>query len=401
MYSAKITLTSLPPETKFIFSILQKKGPITKHELILLTKMKLTTLNRFIKPLNAANLLLETGKGESELGRKPVLLDINPSRYWLIGIDLSRTYVQIVFTNLKLQIIEKRIFPMDATTTPNKTIQKMAQILNETMQHFHLDKQLCLGVGVGTVGPLEITKGMMLCTQNFPAPGWSEIPICSLVESQFELPVYLDNGANTALLSESLFGDGRNYRNILYINCGVGIRTGATSGANIVRTVKDAEDAFGHMVIDFDGEACNCGNYGCLECYASIPAIKTRFITELKKGRFSVIHYPSEKIDYQDICQAADRDGDALAMEVITSAATALGIGLANYINLLNPDLIILSGPLIHNSKLYYEICIQTALKKHYLNKTNKIAFSKGGFFGEQAIAVGAGALVIENSLKF
>lgn len=401
MYSAKITLTSLPPETKLIFSILQKKGPITKHELIILTKMKLTTLNRFIKPLNAANLLLETGKGESELGRKPVLLDINPSRYWLIGIDLSRTYVQIVFTNLKLQIIDKKFFPMDATTTPSKTIQKMAEILNETMQRFHLDKQLCLGVGVGTVGPLDITKGMMLYTQNFPAPGWSEISICSLVESRFELPVYLDNGANTALLSESLFGDGRNYRNILYINCGVGIRTGATLGANIVRTVKDAEDAFGHMVIDFDGEACNCGNYGCLECYASIPAIKTRFITELKKGRFSVIHNPFEKIDYQDICQAADRDGDALAMEVITSAATALGIGLANYINLLNPDLIILSGPLIHNSKLYYETCIQTALKKHYLNKTNKIAFSKGGFFGEKAIAVGAGALVIENYLKF
>jgi hypothetical protein len=77
-----------------------------------------------------------------------------------------------------------------------------------------------------------------------------------------------------------------------------------------------------------------------------------------------------------------------------------LGIGLANYINLLIPNLIILSGPLVRYSNLYYEICSKIAIKKHYLNTTNKIAFSKGGFFKKKAIAVGAAALVIENCLK-
>jgi predicted NBD/HSP70 family sugar kinase len=87
----------------------------------------------------------------------------------------------------------------------------------------------------------------------------------------------IDNGANTTILAEYNFGAGKGYQNIAYFNCSTGIRTGAISAGTIVRTINDAEDAFGHMVIKVDGEPCSCGNYGCIDCYSSIYAIIQKY----------------------------------------------------------------------------------------------------------------------------
>ena len=100
---------SLNDRGKYIFDIVQKNGPITKSELIDITKIKLTTLNRDIQILIDKKIIVETDIGESTGGRKPSLYDVNPSEFYIIGIDISRTYTQIVITNLKLKIIGERV----------------------------------------------------------------------------------------------------------------------------------------------------------------------------------------------------------------------------------------------------------------------------------------------------
>jgi predicted NBD/HSP70 family sugar kinase len=220
-----------------------------------------------------------------------------------------------------------------------------------------------------------------------------------MIEQELQLPAIIDNGANTAVLAEYYFGAGRGLENIAYFNCGVGIRTGVISSGTIVRTVNDAEDAFGHMVVDVDGELCSCGNYGCVECYSSIPSITKRFRSELKKGRSSLIMKPSEEINYIDICAAAE-EKDELAREVIINAAAIFGAGLSNYINLLNPGLVILSGPLIKSSTLFYETSTHISSKRHYLKEGNKVTYSRGGYFKDKAIAVGAAVELLEEVLK-
>jgi predicted NBD/HSP70 family sugar kinase len=255
-------------------------------------------------------------------------------------------------------------------------------------------------VGLGTVGPLEREQGVMISPKNFAATGWIGSPIKRMLEQELKLPVIIDNGANTAVLAEHFFGDGKEFQNIAYFHCSVGIRTGVISAGTIVRTINDAEDAFGHMVIDFvDGELCSCGNYGCIERYSSIFAIVQKFTVALKKGRVSKVIKPIEQIDYMDICEAAET-GDDLAREIISNAATIFGAGLANYINLLNPSLVILSGPLVKQSGLFYQICTTSALKRIYSKPAKRIIFSKGGRFGDDAVSLGAAAMVIENHLK-
>ena len=339
-------LFDIKEEGKMIFSLIQKKGPLAKNELREVTGMKLSSLNRIMRPLVQKELIAGAEIGESTGGRKPVLYGVNRENYYIIGIDISRTYTQVVVINLKMDILCRRQFAMDETCTPEKTAKLISEAVSEEFRQLSIGKQMILGAGLGTVGPLDRERGVMLDPGNFPAPGWIDTPVKDILERELGYPVIIDNGANTAVLAEFLFGDGKNMKSTAYFNCGIGIRTGVISSGNIVRTVNDTEDVFGHMIIDVDGERCNCGNYGCIECYSSIPAIVRKFISELKKGRSSSLSKPLEEINYIDICVAAEKK-DNTAREVITGAAIIFGSGLANYINLLNPGLVILSGPLI------------------------------------------------------
>lgn len=391
-------LTGLSEERKKIFSLVQKKGPVAKSEILEMTGMKLSTLNRFMHPLKDSGLIVESCTGESSGGRRPTLFDINKKDFIILGIDLSRTYTRVVLTNLKMEILFREQFSMDESHTPELTVKKISGILDSALAALKIEKRKLIGAGLGTVGPIDRSKGSMLNPVNFPAKGWMNVPVRRMLEEELGCPVAIDNGANTAVLSEYLFGDGRKFASMAYFGCGVGIRTGAIASGKIIRMVNDSEGSFGHMTIDVDGEQCSCGNFGCIDCYASIPSIMRSFSSFLKKGRTASISKPIDEIGFLDICSAAD-SGDALASDVISSAAAVFGAGLANYINLLNPGFIILSGPVIKNSKLFYDVSTEIALKKHYLKGENTIVFSRGGCYGDDAISVGAAAMFIEKCL--
>ena len=388
----------LTGEASEIFSILQKNGPQTKNNIAHGSKLKLTTLNRIMQPLEEARLVRQSQIGESTGGRKPVLYDVNANKYYLVGIDISRTYTQVILANLKMEVLEKLQFPMDASCSPKKTIRTILDWLDCILKRLKIDPLKLLGIGLGTVGPLDRKKGVMINPVNFEASGWVNLPIKTMLEESLGKPVMVDNGANAAVLAEMLYGKGRNLKNVVYFNFGIGIRTGVVSSGTIIRTINDTEDAFAHMVINVDGEACSCGNSGCIECYSSVFAITQKYLSELKGGKSSRIPKSPNEINYMDICLAAE-NGDELSVKIITESASILGTGLANFINLWNPDLVILSGPLIKHSTLFYKVCTEIASQKFYAKIDHSNIFSRGGYFEDIAIAVGSAALVVESLL--
>lgn len=399
MTNAFETLMGLRNETKLVLDIILRNGPLTKAKLLDITKIKLSTLNRVMKPLEDESLIVETSIGESTGGRKPVLFGVNAKRLYFAGIDISRTYTRMIIADLSMNVIYQQQFPMIHSTTPWEVLHSITTFIQDAFNQLSINKEMMVGIGISAVGPMDRTNGILLNPRSFSAPGWNDIPIKSMVEEETGLPVIIDNGANMAVLAEYIFGQGKGFDNIAYINCGIGIRTGAISSGTIVRTINDAEDAFGHMVIDVDGELCSCGNYGCVECYSSILSIINKFTAELKKGRTSIIKKPLDQIGYIDICAAAEND-DELAREIIMSSAATFGVGLANYINLLSPHVVILSGPLIKHSRVFYETGKDVALKRIYLKGERSVLFSRGGFFKENAMAFGAAAAVINHVLS-
>jgi len=383
-------LRNLPDTSKSIFTRLRMDGPLTKADLLRLPDMTLTTLNRFMKPLETRALIAECGLADSSGGRKPALYDVDRRRYRLIGMDISRTYTQVVVTNLKMEVMRKFQFPMDSSCTPERTVARAAGLLREAFDTNRIAQDDIIGIGIAAVGPLDAERGVILNPLNFAAPGWTNVPITEMASKSLGLSAVMDNGANCAVTAEHHFGSGRGLENIAYFNCGVGIRCGSISGGQLVRAPDGAEDAFAHMTVDVDGERCSCGKRGCVECYAGIRAIENFYSAQHGKN--------ARAFSFQEICEASEA-GEAAAVRTIERAATIFGTGLANYMNLLNPDLIVLSGPLIERSALFNRIAIETAIGRNYLGSGTHTAFRKGGLFGDAVMAIGAAAMAIEFSL--
>lgn len=166
----------------------------------------------------------------------------------------------------------------------------------------------------------------------------------------------------------------------------------------MIRTINNLEDAFGHMIVEADGPKCSCGNCGCIESYVSILNITEKFIYEMKDVKSLGLNKNLSHINYMDVCSLAERKNE-IAENIIKTSALYFGIGLSNYIKLFNPELIILSGPLIQHSKLFYDSAKEIATQKCHIKNTS-IKFSNGGYFGDNSIAVGACAMVVEKILN-
>ena len=369
---------SLNDRCKYIFSIIQKNGPITKNELIDITDIKLTTLNRELKILLNERIIVESDIGQSIGGRKPTLYDVNQEKFCIIGIDISRTYTKIVITNLKLKIIKERLLSYEYNM---ETISEaIPNAIKELCMRLQIHNSDIIGIGIGIVG------------------GFNVEPLCDTLKEELNTLICVDNGANAAVVGEYNFGIGKGKKNIAYINCGVGIRTGVISSGVLIRTINNSEDAFGHMIVDVNGLKCSCGNYGCIESYVSISNITQKFIDEMKGMKSLRLNKNLSSINYRDVCSLAERENE-IAINIIKDSALYFGIGLSNYIKLFNPELIILSGPLVQNSKLFYDLSKETALKKSHI-ENNNIEFSNGGYFEDTSISVGACAIVIQKILN-
>lgn len=395
----KNILSDLSYESKKIMGLLLHNKAMTKSELSELSGLKLTSLNRVMQPLETMKVIEKSQIGESTGGRKPIIFDVNSARYYIIGIDISRLYTQVVLINLKLQILEKYRFDMGKEFTPGNTLNLIFKWIGEVLEKVKKKDGKVIGIGIGAVGPLDRNRGIVLNPENFEALGWENIQLKSIFEKRFKIPVVIDNGANAAVLAETIYGIGKGIRNVIYVNCGIGIRTGVLSSGVFVRNINDAEDAFAHMVIDVNGEKCPCGNRGCIEKYSSIHSITERFSVlinkseETEKANKNIPHF-----SYIDICKAAEINHTE-ARQVITNAAEIMGNGLANLIRLLNPGLVILSGQLIKNSELFYKICTETAISECIIHNEGSLIFSRGGHFGDNAISIGSAAMVLENFL--
>ncbi|GKX68182.1 ROK family transcriptional regulator [Inconstantimicrobium mannanitabidum] len=376
-----------------ILNIIQKKGSITKKDLQIAADVKLTTLNRAMKILADNNLIVEVGTCESTGGRKAVEYSAAEKGIYVIGIDISRTYVKLILSNLRMDILKNEQFSLDHTFSPEKTVNEICILIKKFLLELSIDKTEVLGIGIGTVGPMDRGNGIILNPKGFFHSGWANVPLKEMIESELSIPCFIDNGANTAILAEYSIGKGRGLKNVVYIHCGVGIRSAVITDGSIIRAINDSEDAFAHMVVDIDGDDCGCGNQGCIESYVSLKAIAKR--SKLKREQF--ISSNEKENNYNESLNSEQLDNE-ITKEIINKSAEVLGVGIGNLARILNPQLIILSGPLIMNYDLFYPRAVEVFHKNNCMN--NQVEFSKGGELKESVIAIGSCLMVINHYLK-
>ncbi|HEX6434915.1 MAG TPA: ROK family protein [Gemmatimonadales bacterium] len=201
-----------------------------------------------------------------------------------------------------------------------------------------------IGVGVGAPGPLDTRSGIVLLTPNL---GWVNLPLRQIIHERLGLPAALDNDANCAVLGEWWMGAARGSKIAIGITIGTGIGGGLILDGKLFHGASDCAGEIGHTTIDTEGRRCKCGNYGCLEAYASGPNIALRAVEEITAGAVSrlagYVGGDLKQITAQTVYQAA-HDGDDLALEVVNDTAKFLGTGIANLLNIFNPEVVVVCG---------------------------------------------------------
>lgn len=200
-----------------------------------------------------------------------------------------------------------------------------------------------IGVGVGAPGPLDTKSGIVLLTPNL---GWVNMPLRQIIHDRLGLPAALDNDANCAVLGEWWVGAARGARHAIGITIGTGIGGGLILEGKLYHGASDVAGEIGHTTIDTEGRRCKCGNYGCLEAYASGPNIAMRAIEAVEAGApssLSALVGTKQPITAQTVYEAAQK-GDELALEVVNDTAKFLGAGIANLLNIFNPEVVVVCG---------------------------------------------------------
>ena len=270
-------------------------------------------------------------------------------RHYVVGVDLGGTNIVVgAMPTDGSREIGVRSSPTRSTQGSDAVIDRIVEMIETviavTCAEEGVGRDAFVGVGVGAPGPLDRASGVVVVAPNL---GWKDLPLRDLIARRVGLPVSLDNDANCATLGEWWTGAARGARHAIGITIGTGIGGGLILDGRLYYGACDVAGEIGHTTIDSTGRRCKCGNYGCLEAYASGTAIAERAREALEVGEPSVL--PS-LVDGDltrltaAIVYRASEQGDALAREIVRDTARFLGAGVANLLNIFNPDVVVIAG---------------------------------------------------------
>jgi len=263
------------------------------------------------------------------------------------AIDLGGTKLRALVADLEGDVRSEVIRSSEADKGPDHVIARMIETLEEAAAEASVAVAQLSAVGVASPGALDLVRGLV-----FEAPqlaGWNGVPLVEMMSERLGLPVILENDANAASLGENRFGAGRGTRFMIYLTISTGVGGGIIIDGKVYHGISGSAGELGHMVVWFNGPRCLCGERGCLEAIASGTGLAWRAQELVGAGEapgLERIKRERGELDADEIADAA-RSGDGDAGRLFDEAGLYLGVALANYINIFNPEMIVLGGGVV------------------------------------------------------
>ena len=303
---------------------------------------------------------------------------------YVIGVDFGGTNIRAALVDRDGKVVNKA-----KTSTGEEPLSVLFKLLEPL---YAANAQEIAGIGIAVAGLIDRENGVVMRSPNIPK--LDGINLKSEITDRYKTCVAVENDANAAAYGEKSSGAGRNLNNFIMFTLGTGIGTGIIFQDKLLPVAAE----IGHISINADGPQCPCGNVGCLELYASATAIIGNTIAELEKGNSSILKDFNNgnfyKVKAEDIYNAA-LEGDPLARNVLREAGKSLGIGIANIINIMSPDAIILTGGLMGAWNIYIESAIKEASRRALKELYGKVQII-ASTLGDDAGLIGAAHLILE-----
>lgn len=367
-----------------ILNLIKKHGVIPRAEIARLTGLSPATVSAISMELIQENLVFEKETGDSSGGRRPIMLAINPHGGCVVGIKVMEDHALGALTDLEATLLGKQSYPL-TDISPLGVSQALSELVSELLSNSQTPSPNLMGVGVGLAGIVDSVQGLV---RQSPFFGWTDISLREMIQNQVNVPVYLDNDVNTLAFAEKWFGAGRGIDNFLVVTFGRGIGLGIVVNGQFLHGTRGSAGELGHTVVQPGGELCSCGKRGCLEMYASEPAMLRQSAEAFEQGLLSTLPQTPE-----ELVVLADQ-GETAAQEIFAQAGRLLGQSIANLINIFNPQRILINGEGVRAGKWLFDP-MQAVIDEHTMPSLRQDVSILVEPLGDDAWARGAASLVL------
>ncbi len=316
------------------------------------------------------------------------------AKKYRIGVDVGGTNVKVALVDKTGSIAYSDTVPTRAEMGYEYTISNIIKAIQDLMKESKTAKDVIEGIGFGFPGQIDCDNGIVRLAPNIP--GWVNIPIADIVSKEFDIPVKVDNDVRCAALAELNYGAGKGTRNMICITVGTGIGSGLIFNGKLIRGASNAAGEIGHIKLQMNnGPVCGCGDTGCLEAFASGPAIVAMAEEYIKGGKSTKYRELANPDITPYIVAEAAKQGDIVAKKIFEIIGTYIGTGLASVVNLLNPEKVVIGGGVADAGDLLFNP-IKEALKKRTMPIQGAAVEIVHAELGNTAGVIGA-SLLIEN----
>lgn len=378
--------------TRNVLNKIRKKGCISRKNLVVETGLTTGTITNIINELIEKKYLIEVGSGESDGGRKPILIELNADVGYAIGLEMNVTEIICVISDFKTQILGSEHVAFNVTDGRNAIIDKIIDTVETVITRVAVDRSKIIGMGLAIPGPCNYEKGIMINPPNFP--NWINVPIKDILEKRLGFKIYTSKETSCATLSEYWFGETSGNERIFGIVVGkVGIGGALILDGEIFQEKEGDSMDIGHTTVQTDGFLCSCRNRGCLEAHANSFAA-VRYVQEMIQAGQDCILREKQKITYDDVIDGVNKK-DTVCIEAIKKCAFYLGVAIRNVISLLSPQSVLFGGDFVYECPLLYEKTVEYLERREYpvsAKNVKKACFT----FGEKSGAIGGLALVFD-----
>lgn len=383
-----------------VFDLIRRKGPISRAEIARTIGLSIPTVMKITEEFSHKQFVQDVGKGESSGGKRPELLELIPDSKYIIGVGVGRSKTNVLMMNLAGEVFIREIMETGGTVVPEVWISRLIRVIENVIRESGLPEKQILGMGIGMPGILDEESGKVLFSPDFK---WENVDMLTPIRERFKMDITIENANRALAMGEYYFGAGVDSRNFLVVNLGHGIGSAIMREGEFYRGSSGSSGEIGHIILEKNGPKCNCGNKGCLEAIASGNAIARDAKIAVLEGNASkimeLVNGDINRIEAKTVFEAAHL-GDQMAIQITERAMQYIGIGLANYINLLDPDLIILFGGLTNAGNIFLkkikEVLRERQMK--FAGRQVKLVISQ---MGENGTAVGSASLVLKKFIKY
>jgi N-acetylglucosamine repressor len=383
-----------------ILNSLRQEHRISRADIARQTGLTPATVSSLVARLEERGIVQTVGPGLSRGGRRPLLVEFHPEAFYLAGLDIGVYKAIALVIDLHGSVVSRARIELSPAQGREESLRQILAMTRDVLASLGPARGKVMGIGVSAPGVLDPERGLLIWAPNLR--GWQDTPLVEIVREELGMFCCLEHDAKAMALGEARLGAGRGRKNIFSIIVGHGIGAGILINGELYHGFRSTAGEFGHITVNPAGPICNCGNRGCLEVMASGRAIAASAIravhTAGDTGIMKLVEGHIERITAKVVAQAA-ADGDELALRLMREAAEYIGIGLADVLNLLSPELVILGGGVANAGSFFIEEIERTALSRSYPSRVSAPEFALSAL-GENASAVGAAILVLEKLLE-